>query len=168
MNTLLTFAQSSYDYTTTTTSTNIDEATAVAIMLSVFLFTLIFVAIAYIVSAILLGKIFKKAGVPAWIAWVPFYNNYKLLEIGGQPGYWAILAIIPGVSIVTAIFMYISMYHIGLKFGKEDTFVLWAIFLPLVWMIWLAVDKSTWNNTLGTPSKAVEHTTGAAPATPAV
>jgi len=162
MNTLLTFAQSTYDYTTTTTGTNIDEATVVAVTAAVFLFTIIFVAIAYIVSAIFLGKIFKKAGIPAWIAWVPFYNNYKLLEIGGQPGYWAILAIIPGVSIVTAIFMYISMYHIGLKFGKEATFVLWAIFLPLVWMIWLAVDKSTWNNTLGAPSKAPEHLNSAA------
>ena len=36
------------------------------------------------------------------------------------------------------------MYKIGLKLGKEGAFVLLAIFLPIVWLIWLAVDKSTW------------------------
>jgi len=63
--------------------------------------------------------------------------------------------------------MYIAMYNISLKFGKESTFVLWAIFLPIVWLIWLAVDKSVWNNALGVPSKAPEHLHGA-PAAPAV
>jgi len=157
MNTLLTFAQSTYDYTTTSTGANIDDATAAAIGVGFILFSLFFVAIAYVVSAILLGRIFKKAGIPAWVAWVPVYNNYKMLEIGGQSGFWAILFLIPFVNFASAVFMYIAMYNIGLKFGKDGTFVLLAIFLPLVWMIWLAVDKSVWNNALGVPSKAPEH-----------
>jgi len=152
MNTLLTLAQSTYSYTTTTTSSSPDDAT-LAVMYAVFLlFMLAFTIIAYVVSAILIGRIFKKAGVPAWIAWVPFYNNYKLLEIGNQPGYWAIFAIIPIVNIASSVFMYIAMYHIGLKLGKSGTFVLWAIFLPIVWLVWLAFDKSIWNETPGTPN----------------
>lgn len=55
--------------------------------------------------------------------------------------------------------MIIGMYNIGLKLGKSSSFVLLAIFLPLVWLIWLAVDKSTWNESLGEPSKAIEHST---------
>jgi len=161
MNTLLTFAQSYYEYTTTTTSSNIDDATAAAIGAAVILFTLIFTVIAYVVGALLIGRIFKKAGIKPWIAWVPIYNNYKLLEIGGQSGFWAILAVIPVVNIVSAVFMYIAMYNVSLKLGKDGSFVLWAIFLPIVWLIWLAVDKSVWNNAVGAPSQAIEHTSAA-------
>lgn len=156
MNTLLQFAQSSYDYTYTTTSSSssVDPAAAAG----AFVFFLIFAAAAYVLTALFLGRIFKKAGVPAWVAWVPFYNSWKLLEIGGQQGFWAILAILPVVQIVSAIFMYIAMYNIGLKLGKPGAFVVLGIFLPIVWLIWLAVDNSTWNESLGAPSRAVEHT----------
>ena len=100
--------------------------------------------IAYAITAIFLSMIFKKAGVPAWKAWIPVYNSWTLLQLGGQNGIWAVLALIPVVNIVSAVFMYIAMYHIGKKLGKSDTFVLLAIFLPLVWLIWLALDSSTW------------------------
>jgi hypothetical protein len=86
--------------------------------------------------------IFKKAGQPSWVAWVPVYNSWKMLELGGQPGWWALLAFVPVVNIVAVVFLYMAMYQIGLNFGKSGAFVLLAIFLPLIWMIWLAVDKT--------------------------
>ena len=73
-----------------------------------------------------------------------------MLEIGGQPGFWAVLSIIPVVNIVGAVFLYIAMFHIGKKLGKGGEFVLWAIFLPYVWYPWLAFDKSVWNDTAST------------------
>lgn len=131
----------------TTTSTNPEAAVAALAITGVtFFLAFIFTAIFYVIYAIFLGKIFKKAGVQSWVAWVPFYNSWKLLEIGGQQGFWAVLAIIPIVNIVSTIFMYIAMYHIGKKLGKDGAFVLLAIFLPIVWLIWLAIDKSTWND----------------------
>lgn len=140
-----------YDYTTyTTTSSNIDPAAAAAVTLAAIMFSLLFAAIAYVVCAIFLGKLFKKAGVPSWIAWVPFYNTWKLLEIGGQQGFWAVLAIIPIVSYVSLVFMFIAMYHIGKKLEKQGAFVVLGIFLPIVWLIWLAVDKSKWNDAAST------------------
>ena len=75
---------------------------------------------------------------------MPVYNTWKLLEIGGQQGFWAVLALVPFVNIVSAIFVYIAMHNIGKKLGKEDWFVILAIFLPLVWLIWLAFDDSKW------------------------
>jgi len=162
MNTLLQFAQSTYDSTYTTTS--VDSATAAGVSAGLVLFTILSVIVAYVVSAILLGRIFKKAGIESWIAWVPFYNTWKMLEIGGQPGYWAVLALIPFVGYVSIVFVFIAMYNIGLKLGKSGAFVVLGIFLPIVWYIWLAVDDSKWNESLGAPSRAVEHTaTGAAP-----
>lgn len=140
---------SSYYYTTGAG----DEAATAAMVLTVFAFTFLFVIAMYVISALCLMRIFKKADIEQpWAAWVPIYNNWKMLEVGGQQGFWAVLAIIPIVNIVSAVFMYIAMYHIGLKLEKEGVFVLFAIFLPPVWLIWLAVDKSTWHETAGAPS----------------
>ena len=135
------------------TSAPTDEAAVAAMVLTVFTFTFLFVIAMYVISALCLMRIFKKADIEQpWAAWVPIYNNWKMLEVGGQQGFWAVLAIIPVVNIVSAVFMYIAMYHIGLKLEKEGVFVLFAIFLPAVWLIWLAVDKSTWHETSGAPS----------------
>lgn len=138
------FAQTyndSYYYTTTYSSTDYDTAAVMAVALMVGLWVGL---IAYVIGAIFLGMIFKKAGEPAWKAWVPIYNTWTLLQLGGQNGFWAVIALIPVVNIISAVFMYIAMYNIGKKLGKPDLFVLLAIFLPIVWMIWLAVDGSTW------------------------
>jgi hypothetical protein len=166
MNMLLQFAQSSY-YNYTYTTSNVDANTVAGISLGFILFGLVLAVAAYVVSALLLGRIFKKAGIESWIAWVPFYNTWKLLEIGGQQGFWAVLAIIPIVQYVSIVFIFIAMYNIGLKLGKSGAFVVLGIFLSIVWLIWLAVDSSTWNESLGAPSKAVEHSRGATPPTAA-
>ena len=138
----------------TTQTTTVDDGTILAASALFIFISFILTVVVYVIAAIFLGKIFKKAGLASWPAWVPIYNTWKLLEIGGQQGFWAAIAIIPYVNIVSAVFMYISMYHIGLKLGKSGAFLLLAIFLPLVWLIWLAVDKSVWNDSLGKRSLA--------------
>ena len=133
-----------YDYNTPSPNVDSDSLAGVAVAGIILLFLFIFAVIAYAVGAFLLGRIFKKADTPQWIAWVPIYNTWKTLELGNQQGFWAILAFIPFVNIVSAIFLYIAMYHIGKKLGKEDWFVLLAIFIPIVWLIWLGFDDSKW------------------------
>lgn len=112
---------------------------------AVFVLSLVFSAILYAIVALLLSQIFHKAGLARWAAWVPFYNTWKVFELGGQHGALSLLTLFPIVQIVGLVFMYIAMYHIGLKLGKSGAFVIWGIFLPIVWYIWLAVDQSTWN-----------------------
>lgn len=136
-----------YDYNYNYDMGGSDAAAAAAggAFLGAFLvFLLIFAIICYAVGAFLLGRVFKKAGVPQWIAWVPIYNTWKLLEMGNQQGFWSVLALLPFVNIVSAVFVYIAMYHIGKKLGKEDWFVLLAIFVPVVWLVWLGFDDSKW------------------------
>lgn len=148
MNILTTFAQTYYeypDYSNTSNGTG-DDAMTTALILGIFAFSVLVGIILYAVVAFCLSKIFKKAGVKPWIAWVPVYNYWKMLEIGGQQGFWAVLSIIPIVNYVSAVFIYIAMYHIGKKLDKEGWFVLLAIFVPYVWFIWLAADKSKWND----------------------
>lgn len=158
MNILTTLAQSSYDYSYdsyeySNNMTASDEAAATVLGVFAILFFLFMLVITYVVMSFLTMRIFKKAGIEGWKAWVPFYNHWTLLELGNQKGFWAILTIIPLVNIVSAIFTYIAMYHIGLKLGKDGAFVLWAIFIPIVWYIWLAVDDSTWQGNKKTSTK---------------
>lgn len=139
------FAQAS-DYSYATRLSPEDSAALLGVVLVVMAFAFLFVAAMYVFIAICLQRIFKKAGVEnTWAAWVPFYSHWKLLEVGGQPGYWAVLALIPLVGIASAVFTFISQYNIGKSLGKGGEFVLFAIFLPYVWFPWLAFDKSTWH-----------------------
>lgn len=136
------YDNSYYDSSTYGTTSTMSSADAAGIALAMMGFIAVVAIISYVVYAIFLGMIFKKAGIESWKAWVPIYNTWVLLEMGDQPGWWSLLALVPFVNIVAAVFMYIAMYHVGIKFGKEGVFVLLAIFLPIVWLIWLAVDKT--------------------------
>jgi len=118
----------------------------VAVLLG--LFGIIFWLICYAIIAYPLSRLFKKAGGRQWAAWVPVYNLWKLLEMGGQEGFWAIIAYIPVFGIIALVFIYLAAYEIGKKLGKEGWFVLLAIFVPLVWLIWLAFDDSKWPKNL--------------------
>lgn len=131
-----------YSYST---ATSVSPEFIIVIVLLVLLFIILFVVSLYVVSSIFLGKVFKKAGLASWPAWVPVYNNWKLLEIGGQQGFWSVLMFIPIVNIASLVFVFIAMYHIGLKLGKSGSFLVLGIFLSLVWVIWLAIDSSRWN-----------------------
>lgn len=156
MNMLAHFAQTSDYYTNSYSSSSSDDIGVARTLAAIFGAFLVF-ALIYAVSAYLMSRIFKKANIPEWKAWVPFYGQWKLLELGGQQGFWVILTFIPIVQYVAIVFMFIAMYNVGLKLGKSGAFVLWGIFLPIVWYIWLAVDDSKWNDSLGAPSKASEH-----------
>jgi small-conductance mechanosensitive channel len=147
MSLLSLFAQSSYysdQYYYNEPSIEGSNAAYAGIFIFALIFALIITITAYVAMAFLLGRIFKKAGIESWKAWVPVYSNWIMLELGGQKGYWAVLVLVPIINIAAVVFMFIAMYHIGLNFGKEGAFVLLAIFLPIVWYIWLAVDSSTW------------------------
>lgn len=144
MNFVSLFAQSYYYSQDVQDVATPDSATSAGIIIFFLLFMFATVVISYAITSFLLSRVFKKAGVESWKAWVPVYNSWVLLELGGQKGYWAVLALVPVVNIASAVFMFIAMYHIGLNFGKEGAFVLLAIFLPIVWCIWLAFDNSTW------------------------
>jgi uncharacterized membrane protein len=116
-----------------------------AFFMSMLLIGLLVIVVTYLIRSYFLGRVFKKAGVESWKAWVPIYNYWILNELGDQKGFWAVLSLVPVLNIVAVVYMYIAMYNIGLKFGKDSLFVLFAIFLPLVWVILLAIDSSKWN-----------------------
>ncbi len=133
-------------------STQLSSEQATAIVMFLF-FVAILAVVVYILRSIVVGKLFKKAGQPAWKAWVPVYWHWILLQLGGQPGYWSIAGLLPIVNIVAYVFTCIAMYHIGFKLQKQSLFILWAIFFPLVWYVWLGLDRSKWDESAGAPRR---------------
>jgi hypothetical protein len=134
-----------YTYSTSTyTTSGADNASGALLLGMAFFFLFFFALISYAVMAFLLGRLFKKAGVPQWVAWVPIYNVWKFLELGGQYGFWSVLSFVPFLGLISYIFMALAAFNIGKKLGKADWFVVIAIFLPLVWLIWVAFDDSKW------------------------
>ena len=99
----------------------------------------------YIYYGIAAGRIFAKAGVTPWQAWVPFLNSWRLLQLGGQPGWWLLVGLVPLVGQIIYLVMYvIAQWRIGIALGKPSAFVLLAILLGPLWFGILAFDRSTW------------------------
>ena len=113
----------------------------------VLYFAILFVALAgaYVLSAIGWMQLFRKTGVEPWIAWVPFYNTWKVLELGGQPGWMALLSLVPGGSIVVLVFQAIAAHRIGISFGKDEGWVVLEVFLPWLWAILLGRQQEVYD-----------------------
>ena len=92
----------------------------------------------YIVNAVALMSLFRKVGVEPWIGWVPIYNTWTVLELGGQPGPLALLSLIPYGSYAVIVFRAIANYRTDIAFRKDSSWVVIGIFLPFVWAFLLA------------------------------
>lgn len=144
-----------YNYSDNYDTIDVTSGMDAQVISTIIFFTLVAALISYVIVAFFTGKMFAKAGVDSWKAWVPVYNTWTLLRLGGQQGFWAIVTFIPIANIVSTIMIYIAMHHIGLKFGKSGSFTLVAIFAPLVWFIWLAMDDSKWQGKKPAPTPSV-------------
>lgn len=47
-----------------------------------------------------IAKIFKACNVPAWNAFVPIHNFYKLAILLKKPWWWSLIMIVPGVNLI--------------------------------------------------------------------
>ncbi|MDR2524551.1 MAG: DUF5684 domain-containing protein [Candidatus Nomurabacteria bacterium] len=75
------------------TSSPVADETAGIVAAVAIIIGLIIAIGAYVLVSIFIMKLFKKAGVKPWIAWVPVYNQWKFLQIGGYPGGLVFLAV---------------------------------------------------------------------------
>ena len=81
----------------------------------------------YIVLAIAMWKVFKKAGYPGILALIPIVNWFILVKIAGLSAWWGLLALVPLVNIV---FTIIVAIRVGRGFdhgGVFSFFLLWLI-----------------------------------------
>ena len=120
-------------------------ATFIGVYAIIIVVSLIFALASYVILAIGLAGLFRKAGIEPWKAWVPLYSTYVWLQLGGQNGHWVWASLIPYGSLVTSIFLYIGMHRTGKAFGKDTGFLVLGIFLPWVWVLILGLGKEEYH-----------------------
>lgn len=102
-------------------------------------------------------RIFTKAGQPGWASIIPIYNLFVFCKIVGRPGWWVILALIPGVNIVIGIIWGLDLAK---SFGKGTGFAVGLILLGFIFGPILAFGDAEYQG-----PAAGEASAGVAPAT---
>ena len=115
----------------------------------------------YVLTSIAKMKIFKKAGLPGWKAWVPIYGEWKFLELGGYNGALIFLAFIPFFGVIALLVATcLAANEISKKLDKSDIFILFPLgvitggITTIIWYYIAGFSNSTWNDSLGKPSLA--------------
>jgi len=156
------------DYYAPGQPTGTDEA--LGLFLGAFMgVALLFAVIYYVVNAIFLMKLLKNSGhrSPA-AAWVPFWNQAALTELGGirKPWIWVLVlfgvnilaGLIPvvgfllslaGLAAAIVLMVYIAKgVQAGLGINSTGGLVL-AVIVPLAWIIWMSIASGKRKYNLG-------------------
>lgn len=138
-------------------------------LITVLIFFVFILSVAFFVwGSFALMSVLKKARHPQpWAAWVPFYREFVLLEIGGQTGWLMFLSLASGIlasltgeeygarwiltmlasfiiSAAAAVFWVFAIVNINRAFGKHVLgFTVLGVVVPLVWLSILAWDRSS-------------------------
>ena len=96
--------------------------------------------IGYLIVAFGYYGVFKKAGQPAWGAFVPFVNIYFILKIVGRPGWWVFLIIfLPCIGWILLLFV---TWELVKSFGHGFLMFLGVILLPIIFLYVLGYGSS--------------------------
>jgi signal peptidase I len=87
-----------------------------------------------------LSKLFTKAGVEGWKAWIPVYNFYVLARLLDKPWWWCLIMIVPGVNIL----MYgVFGFNVARAFNRpSNQDLLFASILPYIFFVKTGLDPT--------------------------
>jgi len=87
-----------------------------------------------------LSKLFAKAGIESWKAWVPFYNFYCLSKLLKKPWWWCLIMAVPGVNIL----MYgVYGFNVARAFNKPSNVdLIFASILPYIFFVKTGYDPT--------------------------
>lgn len=91
--------------------------------------TILFFMATIIITYAGMWRVFEKAGRPGWAAIIPIYNIYIMAKIGGKPGWWVVLLLIPIVNIIIGIMLY---HALAKSFGKGVGYAFGLLFLSFI------------------------------------
>lgn len=124
---------------TSTYDSSYDSSGAGAFVALILLIELLVFAVLYVGTAIAWMGVFKKAGYPGWIGFVPFYNSWVLVKIGGRPesNFW--LQLIPYAGIYWTVLM---LNNVSKSFGKDSGYTVGLVFIPWVFASMLSFGQA--------------------------
>ena len=92
--------------------------------------------VSYVISAVAYMKIFEKAGVTTWYAWVPFLNTYWITKIATGNGWLFLIILIPCVG--SLIYLILMAIKLSAAFGCGGGMIALLILIPVVGYLVLA------------------------------
>lgn len=84
-----------------------------------------------------MSRLFPRIGLQAAHGWIPVFNQWKLLERAGLPG-WIVLLSFVGLGVVPLIFLIIAMHRINTEAGVGAGYTVLGVFIPPLWAMLLA------------------------------
>jgi signal peptidase I len=87
-----------------------------------------------------LSKLFAKANIEAWKAWIPIYNFYILAKLLDKPWWWCLIMIVHGVNIL----MYgVYGFNVARAYNKpSNQDLLLASILPYIFFVKIGLDPT--------------------------
>jgi len=86
-----------------------------------------------------LYKMFEKARVPGWKAFIPFYNTWVIMELGQRPRHWVFWQIIPVVGWFISMGIYVDFVKLFGKFKLYEHAL--AALLPVFYFPYIGFDQ---------------------------
>jgi hypothetical protein len=151
-----------------------DAPMIIGLILGYGLLILLLAAIYYVITALLMGSLFKKAGLKASLGWIPFYRYFKFLQLGGKPGGLIFISVgswgayllgaicmtfLPALgvflfvmagaaAVVYYVFKCIAVFNISKKLDKDGIITIFYVVSELIWWaLIVGTDKHIkWND----------------------
>jgi len=86
-----------------------------------------------------LYKMFEKAGVPGWKAFVPFYNTWVMLELAQRPKHWVFWQLVPIVGWFITMGIFIEFVKTFGKFKLSEHAL--AALVPVAYFPYIGFNK---------------------------
>ena len=100
----------------------------------------------FLLTFIGLAKMFSKAGLPAWYAFIPILNFLAILRIAGRPPWWLLLWVLPLVNAVVSVIVWMDVAQ---RFGRGTGTGLGLAFLPFIFFPILGFGSATFRGVGG-------------------
>ena len=105
--------------------------------MGLFIYTLLLSQ--FVLGHIGLSKLFEKAGIEAWKAYIPFLNAWEWIKLIEKPKYWMVLIILPIFNIFTYLSMVVELIKgFNKRTLKEEVI---ALFFPGYYFFYIAREE---------------------------
>ena len=94
-----------------------------------------------LLPAIGLAKLFVKAGIPSWKAWVPFLNTWEMLKVARFRKFWFFLQFVPVLGWFISIWILVEFVKLFGKYSFLQHAA--AVLLPFIYFPYIGYDKNT-------------------------
>lgn len=84
-----------------------------------------------------MARLFPKLGLNSWEGWIPVWNQWRLIDRAGLPG-WVVLLGFVGLGVVPLVFLIIAMHRVNAEAGLGAGYTVLGVFIPPLWATLLA------------------------------